>query len=78
MGPLILPAHKILPFIDAMANFHSTNNMNILMTVTKTQDIKNTEFAMIQIFTNSGFSWGQRKKCKSNCSILSQDIVGGG
>jgi hypothetical protein len=59
VDPLILPAHKIPPFIDRRANFHSTNNMNTARTVTAMQAMKNTEFAMIQIFTNSGFSWRQ-------------------
>jgi hypothetical protein len=44
-----------------MANFHATNNMNIHRTVTAVHVMKNTEFVMIQIFTSSGFSWGQRE-----------------
>jgi len=35
--------------------------MNTHRTVTAAYAMKNTEFAIIQIFTNSGFSWGQRE-----------------
>jgi hypothetical protein len=69
VDPLILPAHKILPFIDRRANFHSTNNMNTSRTVTAIQAMKNTEFAMIQIFTNSGFSWGQRENAVVSAAL---------
>ena len=61
MDPLILPAHKTLPFIDRRAISHSKNNMNRARTVIAIHAMKNTEFGMIQIFTSSGFSWGQRE-----------------
>jgi hypothetical protein len=59
VAPLTLPAHKKVPFIDRRANLQSRNNINTLMTITTIHVMRNTEFAMIQTFTNSGFSWGQ-------------------
>jgi hypothetical protein len=69
VDPLILPAQIILPFTDRRANFHSTNNMNTSRTANAIQAMKNTEFAMIQIFNNSGFSWGQRKNAVVSAAL---------
>jgi hypothetical protein len=61
MGPIILPAHKQVMFIDRRAICHSENNMNTLLTNAIKHAIRNTELAMIHIITISGFSWGQRE-----------------
>jgi hypothetical protein len=57
-----LPVHKKLLFIDTRANFQSRNNINTLIMITTMDVMSNTEFTMIQTFTNNGFSWGQRKE----------------
>lgn len=59
MVSLLLPAHQELPFNDRRANFQSRNIMKTLMMITTMHVITNTEFAMIQTFTSSGFSWRQ-------------------
>jgi hypothetical protein len=61
VGPLILPAQKLVAFITIRAICHSENNMNTPMMNTIQHTPRKTEFAMIHIITNSGFSWGQRE-----------------
>jgi hypothetical protein len=54
----LLPVHKKLLFSDIKANFQSKNNINTLIMITTIDVMSKTEFTMIQIFTNNGFSWG--------------------
>jgi hypothetical protein len=61
VGPIILPALKQVAFIDRRANCQSENNKYRLMKNVRKHAPRNTEFAMIQIISNSGFSWGQRE-----------------
>jgi hypothetical protein len=70
VAPCTSPVQKKFPVIDRRANFQSRNNANTLMTITTIHVMSNTEFAMIQTFTNSGFSWGQKEDAVKNCNIL--------
>jgi hypothetical protein len=75
VGRRILPAQKVATLIDIKAICQSENNMNTLMMNDMQHAIRNTEFAMIQIITNSGFSWGQRENATETVVYWPHEIV---